>query len=157
LPPKVSVTRLSDDNMPHGYNIQSSFLAKLKALPTKRPNYFVLIYVGNFEDPLSYHRCHKGIKHSHKKCVCYHTTVIPERDPPYAYGLISSLGLAFTKQEESGTYYVVLDNETPENETPIIKVSIHESQVELCDITWEMTRDILNGKFTRRVSFEFFS
>ena len=59
----------------------------------------------------------------------------------------SLLGIAITKEDEDGTYYVVLDVNAPDNETPIIKLAVHESLVELSEVPWEIFKDVVNGKF----------
>ena len=62
----------------------------------------------------------------------------------------SFLGLAITKQDEDGTYFIVmLDEPVTPNTAPIIKLAVHESIVHRSEVPWEIFRDAVGGKFTK--------
>ena len=59
----------------------------------------------------------------------------------------SFLGIASTRQDEEGTYYMVIDDNVSGKETPIVTLAVHESLVELSEVSWEIFRDVVAGKF----------
>ena len=59
----------------------------------------------------------------------------------------SFLGIASTRQDDEGTYYIVVDDSVSGKETPIVTLAVHESLVEVGEVPWEIFRDAVKGKF----------
>ena len=59
----------------------------------------------------------------------------------------SFLGFAMRREDEEGVYFMVLEDEQPEDNYPIVMMAFHEDVVEESDIPWEVFRDKMKGKF----------
>lgn len=63
----------------------------------------------------------------------------------------SFLGFGITKEDEDGTYFLILDsNKSANGEFPTVLMAFHESTVEMNTLPWEILRDKLNGKFNNK-------
>ncbi len=59
----------------------------------------------------------------------------------------SFLGFAMRKEDDDGVYFMILEEEQPEDNYPVVMMAFHEDVVEESDIPWEVFRDKMDGKF----------
>lgn len=59
----------------------------------------------------------------------------------------SFLGFAMRREDEDGVYFMVLEEEQPEDNYPVVMMAFHEDVIEESDVPWEVFRDKMEGKF----------
>ena len=59
----------------------------------------------------------------------------------------SFLGFAMQKEDDEGVYFMILEDEQPEDGYPVVMMAFHEDVVEESSVPWEIFRDKMNGKF----------